>query len=531
MKTKRMKWLSSIALLAGLTVVLAACGGSKGNSTDGSGNGKKSSGEVTISFFDKNSGTKKFDDRIAKEIEKRTGVKINLQNPTGDAGTKSALMLSSRDYPDIVMLDRNSDLLSKYIDAKAFIPLDDYIEKNPVIKEMYGDVLNRTRAKDGKNYYLSNFYGKSDQPVNAFLMRYDWMVELLGKERADSSQPFTQAEFIQLLKDFQAKHPEVDGKKAIPFTIPQSILGSEGMYGIKTFWNDGGKIKDTVENPNWFKYVSFLNTLQREGLLDPEWVNNKEEVVNQKLATGNVFGIATSYWVPQSANDAARAAGKPDSVYVSYKVLGDGIGEKETTYAGRSTLGWDAIGITDNAKDVDAAMKLVSFLVSREGQSLMLWGIEGEDYTVENGEYVPTKATLDAFVKDRDKAINELGISRWTWFISNQGPTENTPPRLVDYIDKETFDSKMAYKNMTDTSWDFSEFDQIQPAGSTPEGLAYQKISDIKNQSTPKQIFAGSEAELKSLYDQMLADMKNAGVENVEKVLTENYKARQDLAK
>ena len=50
----------------------------------------------TISFFDKNSGIKAFDDRIAEELMNRTGVNIDLISPTGDAGRTGL----SGYYPD-----------------------------------------------------------------------------------------------------------------------------------------------------------------------------------------------------------------------------------------------------------------------------------------------------------------------------------------------------------------------------------------------------------------------------------------------
>ena len=41
---------------------------------------------VTISFFDKNSGIRTFTDPVAVELEKRTGIKLDLISPSGDPG-------------------------------------------------------------------------------------------------------------------------------------------------------------------------------------------------------------------------------------------------------------------------------------------------------------------------------------------------------------------------------------------------------------------------------------------------------------
>ena len=80
---------------------------------------------VTISFFDKNSGTRTFDDPVAQELEKRTGVTIDLISPTGDPAEKLSLMLAAQDYPDIVLMDRGSDIVNQYIEAGALVNLSD----------------------------------------------------------------------------------------------------------------------------------------------------------------------------------------------------------------------------------------------------------------------------------------------------------------------------------------------------------------------------------------------------------------------
>ena len=142
-----------------------------------------SSDEVyTIKFFDKNSGTKVFgEDRVSVELMKRTGVKVEVVNPTGDPSEKLSLMLAANDYPDIVLMDRGSDIVNQYIEAGALIPLSDYFDLMPNVVQMYGEVLNKSVYKDGKNYYLNNWYGVDPDPVNAFTMRYDTMIDLVGR--------------------------------------------------------------------------------------------------------------------------------------------------------------------------------------------------------------------------------------------------------------------------------------------------------------------------------------------------------------
>lgn len=89
-------------------------------------------------------------------------------------------MLASGDYPDVVVMSRGDASLDKYITSGAFIALDELIEKSgPDIKEMYGDTLIKTRYKDGKNYYLANWYGLDSDPVFGMLMRKIWLLTWL----------------------------------------------------------------------------------------------------------------------------------------------------------------------------------------------------------------------------------------------------------------------------------------------------------------------------------------------------------------
>src|SRR5699024_2099802 len=151
----------------------------------------------------------------------------------------------------------------------------------------------------------------------------------------------------------------------------------------------------------------FTNELYREGILDSEWVSMKEQTLTQKLSTGSVFGTIAAWWDADQANETLKAEGGDEAQYVGYTALADGVSLEEATYNGRNSLGWDAIGITDNVKNIDAATKLVDFLASREGQNLLMWGVEGEDYDVVDGEFIPKAEVADLFLKDGQAAIKE----------------------------------------------------------------------------------------------------------------------------
>lgn len=537
-----MKFKKSIAMAMSVLMaagMLAGCGsnGSTSSST-ASGSASSASGEVstdgvTISIFDKNSGSNTFDDPVAKAIEEKTGVKIQVENPTGDPLEKLNLMLTGQNYPDIVLMDRGNDIVNRYIEAGALLPLNDLIDKyGPDVKEMYGETLNKSRYTDGKNYYLNNWYGEDPDPVAGVLMRYDYLCEIVGKDRADSDEPFTQEEYIDICKKFKELHATIDGKESIAITFDAESKNYDGtlkgMYGLKTYYQDGDNLEHVAKAPNFKEMMSFANELYTEGLLDKEWVVNKKNQWTQKLSAGNVFSTFASYWDTDAANTALASSVGEDAKFYSYKILGNGISADETTYSGRSTLGWDAIAITKNCKNPEAAMKMINYLASEEGQYLLMWGIEGTNWNMEDGKHVPNDDLIEGFQTDFDKIQLDTGVRKWTWFVKNGNGTDGTPYDVTQYKVKETRQVAMNHFGENDR-WDTAEFTGLTPAGSTPDGLKWQKIQDIYDQEYPKIVNADSHDAAMEEYDKMISEMNDAGLEDVEKVITQNYQERMKL--
>lgn len=279
MKMKRMAALFLSGVLVAGT--LAGCQGSGDSGEASSSASNTSTDGVTISIFDKNSGSNTFDDPVAEAIMEKTGINIQVENPSGDPLEKLNLMLTGQNYPDIVLMERGNDIVNRYIEAGALIPLNDLIDEyGPNVKEMYGDILNKSRYTDGKNYYLNNWYGVDPDPVAGVLMRYDFLCEIVGQERADSNEPFTQSEYIDICKQFMEKHPTIDGKNGIAITLNGEDKNYEGtikgMYGLKTYYETENGLKHIVKDPKYKEMMGFMNDLYTQGLrIKNGWSTNR----------------------------------------------------------------------------------------------------------------------------------------------------------------------------------------------------------------------------------------------------------------
>jgi len=524
------KWMKmgvTVALVSGL---LVGCASNKGEITS---EGSTSNGPITLTWFDGNTKGEPFTDKIAQEITKETGIKVEIQQPTGNPTEKLSLMLASGDYPDVVLMSRGDASLDKYISTGAFIPLNDLIDKlGPDLKAMYGDALTKTRYTDGKNYYLANWYSLDTDPVFGMLMRKNLLTEL-APDKADGKAPLTTAEFEQLLKDFKSKHKQIDGKETIPMTMNGENIGAnlgtfKGMWGMKTYYENNGKLEYDVKDPKYREMLMYMNSLYRQGLIDKEFAISKKQTWEQKLAAGNVFATSGAFWDPGNGNNVLKKDGGEDNQFFAYKVVAPGADPAKTTFGPRSSLGWDAIGITKNNKHPEETMKLFNFLASEKGQHLLLWGKEGEDWTRKDGKKVPNEELRNSFKDNWDDAVKKSGVRKWMWFVKNGLDSDGQPFDMAVKYERNEID-KLAITSLGDSVWDTAPYDNLNPDGGTPEALIAQKLKDITDQSVTKVIIAGSEAEANQLFDKMLEDMKKAGDSKVEAIINKKYEERMKL--
>ncbi len=482
--------------------------------------------EAELVLFDKNSDRHAFDDRIAQEIMKRTGVKIRVIDSTDDHAKKDELMYTYQDYPDIIKVDLKE--ISKYQDSGYLINLDPWLPKLPAVTEMYGDMLNRMRDQDGNLYYLGNWYGKDPDAVLGFQIRYDYLTELVGRERADSDEPFTQEEFLELLRAFSEKYPEINGEPSIPFTVCLDYswrATMQGMYGMKNYYEEDGQLFHLARDPNYLQMLTFQNRMYREGLLDKEWVVNRTALYQDKLTSGRVFSTACAYWDIAPQNSALSAQYGDDAFFACYKVLGENMTADQTTYGGRNSIGWDAIAVTDHCSDMDAALRVINFLASEEGQYLMLWGIEGEDWDYVDDVRTPSQENLSLFTRDIYQATDATGIRRWLWFIKNGNGSDGSPYDMMTKY-QPSREAALANRRMATDYWDTSRYMDLDPPDGSEEALMLFNIDNIYDKAVPRMINAGSEESMLELYNKLIQDMEMEGLADVEAVWTDNYQKR-----
>jgi putative aldouronate transport system substrate-binding protein len=384
----------------------------------------KASDSITLSFFTADSTEDMpFTDPVALEIQKKTGVTLEVEHPVAGDAQAIPLMLASGEYPDLIYAKGE---LTKLIDAGAVIPLDDYIEKYGTnMKKLYGDQIVKLRnSSEDRHIYSAGTYGVKEQilETTGTMQLQHAVLKELGYPKISTLDEYSDA-----IRTYMKKYPEINGQKTIGLSLLIDTwqwyidLSNPGNYTIG-YPDDGQWIVDqkTLKaqykflNPEIYRYYKWLNKMNAEGLLDPESFTQKEDVWKSKIASGRVLGITYPIW---GYNDARMSLIQNNMSERTYAYLPVTAGKqfkdpsrKNYGYSG----GW-GIAISTSCKDPVRAFRFLDWMCSEEAQILCNWGIKDVDYYVgQDGRRARTADEIHAAETDPDYS-KKTGVGRWTY--------------------------------------------------------------------------------------------------------------------
>lgn len=96
------------------------------------------------------------DNEIQKIIEEKTGVRVKETWLTGQTADEAVgTMIAGGEYPDFI---EGASGQKQLYEAGALVPLDDYIEKYPNIKNLFTELeWEKLRQDDGHIYWIPQF--------------------------------------------------------------------------------------------------------------------------------------------------------------------------------------------------------------------------------------------------------------------------------------------------------------------------------------------------------------------------------------
>lgn len=562
MKRKVVSLMLVSAMVAGM---LAGCGSDSGSSKGGSSTETgsaaeaSSSGEtaddaddkspITFEYFNADGKNGNWDNPVAKAITEATGVTLDVSYPVasqGDAKEDIALMIANDEYPDMIYAKGSATDLYQ---AGALIDMTDLIEKyGPNIKKMYGAEMEKLKwSQDDPGIYQLSYAGVNQKTLTT---GGSCQIQWAALKENDYKYPKTLDEYEKMIKSYLAAHPKTeDGLDMIGITMSAS-----DWHWMITLGNPAGLIADaSPDNGQWIiddeynvhykhvtdeekEYFKWLCRMYNEGILDPNFATQTDDDYIAKVASGRVVAITDAEWHYSQCEATLVSDGKVDQTYVGLPVtLREDQVEKALLYQG-TTVGW-GIGITKSCEDPVRAIKFLDYLCSDEGQILYHWGIEGENYFLDDdGQPYRTDEEVAKAQSDPDYAKN-TGIDNYTGFpIYGTGSysedgfpyTPTTKESVIanyNTAEKEGCEA-MGFEMLTDMFAQPEEFDLLPYSAL----WAYQQPQELAEKQTILDEIAwpglvkcvtGTEDEFDGNWESMVQELTDNGLADAEEAMTE----------
>lgn len=339
---------------------------------------------TTLTWMLVSENTNPNDSLIVKEIEKRTGIHLDLQvYPSASFQDKLKVVVASGKLPDIFHGLPLAEL-NKMGGQGALEPINAHLNELPNFKKLYVDNkdnnwIMKSWTDDKGNLFSWPVYNLNRDVNHGILYRKDiW--DKLGLKEWNGPD-----EFYQDLKKI---------KEAYPQSYPFANKAKEMIFQNLSFgWGVGGAswpaIYDEKDKTWKLQYIQqgykdeldYLKKLYNEGLMDPEFLTDTDASWTAKMTNDKAF--VTWDWIGRMElfKNQVKAQNPNYDLRYGYPIGPTG---RITTLSRIDTFG---ITVANN-KNKDIALKLLDYLTSPSGSQLVTMGVEGQTFKMENGKPV-----------------------------------------------------------------------------------------------------------------------------------------------
>lgn len=331
---------------------------------------------------------------FTKFMEEKTGIKFTfITGGRDDWEDKLNMILQSDDYPDVIF--GVSPNIAKYgVKEGIFIPLDEYLTEENVpnyLNVMKDFDMGVTRETDGKIYSLANI----NDCYHCKYARKMW-VNTYYLDQMGCEIPTTTDEFIDVCKKFLEFKPDgvaVAGAQEGWFSRMQDWLmgaytfvpAKSETFNVRDYIavdSDTHKITSVATSDKYKEGLKFINELYEMGAIyDGDFTQTGEQMKTLVNQSDEPVLFFTSGTISDAIDSASN-----NELYRHYEAMAPIKGPDGTQIAWTQpnygvTSG--AVCITDNCKDVEAALRWVDFFYGETGDLSSQYGAEeGKDWVL-----------------------------------------------------------------------------------------------------------------------------------------------------
>lgn len=332
-------------------------------------------------------------DPVIQELNKKFNIKINIvTSPYETWIEKYNIFVTSGDIPDLsITTGPGTANFNDWAKQGIYMDLSElYKTKCPNIQKYLSNDIIEAHKMDGGKLYGIPKHSISD---SSFAIRNDWLKKL------NLPMPTTLDELYNVLKAFRDQDPD-GNKKADTFgLISEDTLNTVNFVfrsfgcsvpppmGNSLSWIPDGKggLTSPLLDAGMKDAIVYMTKLYRDKILDQEWMLTKSQAYNDKLFTGKVGFMSSSFQQMISFTESKIKANDPA---VELAIL-DGVkGPTGLNVRPMSTGFYMVSSISTKAKNPEKILEFIDFLMSEEGDTMIRYGIEGLTYKKVDGKIV-----------------------------------------------------------------------------------------------------------------------------------------------
>ena len=462
---------------------------------------------------------------ITNEITKKTGLAINVIEPTQEADTQLKLMLLNDELPDIISVV-DTTTISQLTDSGKVWRLDEFLKTykpdSHILQDFPEDIKKELVKRDGAWYAFPSHINSADarkqwnvSPYLEEVIQYNsnnaiiWNKQLLEQAGLTAEDLVTQEDVMAAFEKVRNLDIQVEGENVIMLLVDgknyqdPTLKYLEGTFGAE--WvDDDGNYMDITLQPQTKNALSFLNTCMRSGYATPDELTMETEEIQKLLKSGRVL-----CFIGNIANIKVNF-----TEWVSTGVILSSDGSRPVMEKNMSaSTGWISTFISRDCKNPEETAKFLDYMTSEEGMSLWCYGREGSDYCVgEDGFYYK--------IEQQDKT-EELG--EW-WMFSNSS-WERSVEAISDE-NKQINEVMTAYgKNPETVLYDVSLL--LMPvsliSADSKENQIEKAVEEWKARQITKVVLAENEETFEKEYNTLIQGLYERGIEKLNKCKNEGY--------
>ncbi|CAM4517272.1 extracellular solute-binding protein [Paenibacillus typhae] len=385
LKRKAMTAISALLVLG----TLSACGGNNNaaeNAQGGDSGAPADEGPFKMSMMLTSYNPEPMDPEgeLYKRLEERTNTDLSITwVPSTTYSDKLSATVASGELPSAVLvLDQKLPYIVNSARSGMFWELGPYLKDYPNLSRM-DDVALNAISIDGKIYGI---YRARDLARDGLMLRKDWL-DNLGLQ-----EPKTIDEFYEVLKAFVNNDPDKNGKAdTIGLAEQQVASGWRAMLtwmGGPADWEiKDGKASPAHLSPAFLETMKFYKKLYDEKLINLDFavVKDGKQMINAGKAGAWVANLNDANGIEESVQKVT-----PSGAITMVNALEGPAGLRSPGGSGSYGIFMIPKTSVKTEADLKAVLNFFDKVSDEDMQNMLVNGLEGRQFTLDNGNYVKT---------------------------------------------------------------------------------------------------------------------------------------------